>query len=236
MTNATNWDQFKPNLTLKYRIKETVNRIRYFNSNKIFCIGFNKTGTTSLKTAINELDFSIGSEYHAKFLFNNWVNREWNPIINYCKSAEFFQDSPFSLPYTFIPLDKAFPNSKFILTVRDNEEQWYNSLIRFHGKLWGNGNVPPSAEDLKNAKSKVYKGRPYHTILNIFDVDEREPYNKDVLIDSYLNHINNVKDYFRHRPNDLLIINVSIKEDYLKLCEFLNKEPVSDNFQWKNKT
>src|SRR5690606_2600609 len=149
----------------------------------------NKTGTTSLKIAMEEFGYIVGNEYHAKFLFNDWIIRDFRSTVNYCKSAEFFQDSPFSLPYTFIAMDQAFPNSKFILTVRDNDEQWYNSLIRFHGKLWGNGNIPPTSEDLKNATSNAYKGRPFHTIMNIYNVKESEPYQKNILIEAYNDHI-----------------------------------------------
>ena len=61
------------------------------------------------------------------------------------KTAQFFQDAPFS--YLYIFMDGALPNRKFILTVPDKEEEGYNSLIRFHGKLLGNGNIPPTVED-----------------------------------------------------------------------------------------
>jgi hypothetical protein len=226
----------KPQLLLKHRLVQPLKAIKAFGKDKVFCIGFNKTGTTSLKSAMHDFGYLIGSEYHAKFLFNDWLQRDWKPIIKYCRHAQFFQDSPFSLPHTFIPLDHAFPGSKFILTIRDDEEQWYNSLVKFHSKLWGNGNNPPTVDDLKNATTNAYKGRPYHTILNIFDVNEDNPYQKDILINSYLTHIEQVKAYFRHREDDLIIINVSKKEDYLKLCDFLGQKPIGHDFPWKNKT
>lgn len=222
--------------SLKRSVRTTINTVRVYGKPKIFGIGFNKTGTTSLKIAMDELGFVVGNEFRAKFLFDDWVKRDFSPIEKYCRSAQFFQDSPFSLPYTFVAMDQAFPKSKFVLTVRDDPEQWYNSLIRFHGKLWGNGNVPPTAEDLKRAKSKVYTGRPFHTLLNIYKVTESDPYNKEVLTKAYLDHIRFVEDYFRHRPHDLVKINVSEKGSYIRLCDFLKVEPKRNEFPWENRT
>jgi len=65
-------------------------------------------------------------------------------------TAQAFQDIPFSLPYTFQALDMRFPGSKFILTIRNNPDQWYHSLISFHSKLFGRGKVP-DYDDLKKA-------------------------------------------------------------------------------------
>jgi len=214
------------NLTTKEKFERFKNRLRVAGSQKVFGIGFNKSGTTSLKVAMRDLGYVVGVEYHAKFLFDDWVSRNWSPIIEYCNSANFFQDSPFSLPHTFIAMDQAFPGSKFILTIRDDEEQWYHSLVSFHSKRWGNGNIPPTGEDLKKARSNVYTGRPYHTLLHIFDVDESDPYKKDVLINAYK----------EHRKSDLVIINVKNSSDYFALCDFLGKPPKSDSFPWENRT
>ncbi|MFW5879427.1 MAG: sulfotransferase, partial [bacterium] len=179
--------------------------------------------------------YTIGNQRQAELLFDDWVRRDFKKIIRYCRTAQFFQDSPFSYPYTFIAMDQAFPGSKFILTVRDSAEEWYNSLIRFHGKLWGNGNIPPTAEDLKNA-TYIYKGRPYHTRFHVHDVPEDEPYKKDVLVDYYNTHNKNVKDYFRHRANDLLVINLKEPDGYTKFCNFLGCKNIRKGFPWENKT
>jgi hypothetical protein len=133
----------KTGLGIKRKAKNIWTGIRALGKPKIFCIGLNKTGTTSLKKEMALQGFTVGNQRQAELLFDDWVKRDFRRIVRYCRTARFFQDAPFSYPYTFIALDQAFPGSKFILTVRDNAEQWYNSLIRFHGKLWGNGNTPP---------------------------------------------------------------------------------------------
>ena len=216
----------KTGLELYRRVKTAISTIRAIGKPKIFCIGLNKTGTTSLQKEMLIQGFTVGSQRQAALLFDDWVKRDFRRIIRYCRTAQFFQDSPFSLPYTFIALDQAFPGSKFILMVRDDAEQWYKSLTRFHSKLWGNGKIP-TAQDLKNAVREdlkgtpMYRGRPYHTCFHVHDVPKNDPYKKEMLIDYYETHNKNVKDYFRHRPDDFLVINLKKSEDYGRFCQFI---------------
>ncbi|MFW6273111.1 MAG: sulfotransferase, partial [bacterium] len=163
--------ELKANIPLKIKkilknsykeLKIPYQKFRVYDKPKIFCIGLNKTGTTSLKMEMLELGFVTGDQRKAELLVEDWAKRDFSRLVKYCQTAQFFQDVPFSYPFTFIPMDQALPRSKFILTIRRSAEEWYHSLIQFHGKLWGNGNVPPTAEDLKNA-TYLYKGRPYRT-------------------------------------------------------------------------
>lgn len=135
------------NFKLKHIVKKMSDKLwvlMHRNNPKIFGIGNNKTGTTSLQKAMFDLGYKIGDQRTAELLHKEWSLRNFKPIVEYCKTAEFFQDIPFSKPFTFVALDQAFPNSKFILTVRDNPEQWYNSLVKFHSKLWGKDGRTPT--------------------------------------------------------------------------------------------
>lgn len=130
---------------------------------KYFCIGRNKTGTTSLKKAFEDLGFPIGDQRTAELLADKYYfEKNFLPIIKYCQSAQVFQDAPFSWPETFKHLDQAYPGSKFILTVRDNADQWHQSITRFHSKRFGNGHLP-SADQLRNAKY-INKGYMYKAV------------------------------------------------------------------------
>lgn len=220
---------------MKRKLINLYNAITVLGKQKIFCIGLNKTGTTTLKSALQELNIVMGSEREAKELLDPWMNRDFKPIIDYCKKAQGFQDSPFSLPYTYIILDYAFPNSKFILSVRDNAEQWYDSITRFHSKLWGTNGQIPTKEDLMSAINAT-KGRPWIVNRQLFNTPEKDPYNKKQLIEFYENYNRGVKDYFKNRDEDLLIVNVNKDNHYYELCNFLGKKPVRDKFPHKNKT
>nr|WP_319510899.1 sulfotransferase [uncultured Draconibacterium sp.] len=212
-------------------IKTTIKQ----DKTKVFGIGRNKTGTTSLKKAMKDLGYVVGNQRTAELLFDDWANNNYDPIISYCRTAQFFQDAPFSLPKTYKFLDEAFPNSKFILTVRNSSEEWYNSLIRFHAKLWGKNGRIPTKEDLMNA-NYIYKGRPWHVKRVTGITPEHDPYNKEKLIDHYEDYNTNVVDYFKNRPDDLLVLNVAEEGAYKKLTDFLGIQTLSDEFPWENKT
>lgn len=205
------------------------------NKEKIFCIGLNKTGTTTLEKVLKEFNYKLGNQIKGELLIEDWYKREFNEIIKLCNTADSFQDAPFSLPFTFIKLDQYFTNAKFILTKRDSPEQWYNSITKFHSKIWSDGENPPNIEQLKNAEYR-YKGYAYEVNRMLFNTPENDPYNKEKFVKYYNDHNDFVKEYFRSNPEKLLIINVAIKEDYLRLCEFLGKQPISNNFPWENKT
>ncbi len=202
---------------------------------KIFCIGTGKTGTTSVEKALKDLGYKLGDIPTGELLLKEYANRNFNPIIKFCKSADAFQDAPFSFPFTYIPLDISYPNSKFILTIRDNDEQWYNSLIKYHSKIHSkNGNVP-TEDDLKEASYR-YKGFAWEVRQKVFGIKSGEDvYHKQTFLDFYNHHNRMVKNYFKFRDN-LLVINLSNKNSYYEFCNFLNKEPLYDQFPWENKT
>lgn len=220
---------------LRTLARNTGNRVRLIgNHHKIFCIGLNKTGTTSVRRAWQDLGLIVGNQAEARDLLAPWLERDFAPIIQYCKSAQAFQDSPFSFPYTYIALDQAFPGSKFILTVRNDAEQWYKSITKFHGKKWANGAIP-TKEDLMEAINGV-KGRPWVVNRALFDTPEDQPYRKADFLDFYNRHIEDVTRYFKHRPNDLLVINLSERGAYQEFVDFLGVESQYHSFPWENKT
>lgn len=190
---------------------------------KVFCIGRNKTGTTSLLEAMKTLGYRVGDQPRAERLVEDWGRRDFRKIVRYCRSADFFQDVPFSLNFTFQAVDQAFPNSRFILTVRDDADQWFRSLTRFHTKLFGKGRLP-TAKDMKEFS---YRGRGWiwraHRI--IYDVDESNLYDRDRYVAHYEQHIDAVEDYFRGRPNDLLVLNLAQVDAMDRLGEFLGIDP-----------
>lgn len=205
------------------------------SKNKIFCIGLNKTGTTTIEKVLQEFNFTLGNQSEGEFLIHDWYKRDFKKIIRFCKRADAFQDIPFSLPFTFMFLELYFPKAKFILTIRDDAEQWYNSLTHFHANLWGNGKEIPTITQLKQAKYR-YIGFAYDANKMMFNTPIEEPYHKETLINFYSTHNTSVIEYFRSKPHKLLVINVANKTDYLKLCDFVDKEPIGDDFPWENKT
>lgn len=216
-------------------IKIQIKKILVKNKTKYFCIGRNKTGTTSIKKAFEDLGFIVGNQRKAEILYDKYYFKgEFQPIIDYCKTAQVFQDVPFSCPETFKFLDKAYPNSKFILTVRDSAEQWYESITKFHAKKIGKNGRIPTVEDLKNAEY-VRKGFMYN-VVRLHGTPDNDPYNKEIMINHYNNYNQSVIEYFKDRPNDLLVINLADDDAYQKFISFLGVESPYEDFPWENKT
>ena len=204
---------------------------------KVFCIGFNKTGTTSLQAAMEELGYVFGDQRTAALLApSTWPSRGFGPIIEFCATAEAFVDALFSFPYTFQAMDAAFPGSQFILTVRSSPDEWHKSLITAHGKSFAGGRVPPTARDLQQADRWLYKGRPWQMNRLLFDTPKDDPYQRSGLVSVYQNHNFSVIHYFRHRPNDLLVLDVSNESGYGLLCSFLDKKPTRKAFPHLNRS
>ena len=207
---------------------------RSFSKPKVFCVGCNKTGTTSLKRALSELGLVVGEQWLAERLIHDWGRRDFRRLFRYCRTAQAFQDVPFSWPFTYQALDQRFPGSKFILTVRDTPEQWYASLTRFHAALFGERCLSHVAH-LK-AAHYVRPGDVYEANRLLYDTPVDDPYNREALLARYNHHNGAVREYFRHRPGDLLVLNVAEPGAYDKLCDFLGRPRTGRDFPWENKT
>ena len=200
---------------------------------KVFCIVANKTGTTSLETALRDLGHRMGDQEAAQALIGSYAQRRFSNIAAFCRSADAFQDAPFSWQYTFMFLDQVFPDARFILSIRDSEEQWYNSLLRFHSKVFGQNGAIPTEDDLKRAQRA--EGRTAWDNFNVrHALIPGDPYNRHVLQTYYHDHNRMVMDYFRFRDN-LLVINLSEPNAYQNFCTFLGEKPLYDRFPWENR-
>lgn len=186
---------------------------------KVFCIGRNKTGTTSLASLLGQLGYRLGKQGTAEYMLDDWARRDFRKIIRYCRKADAFQDIPFSLNYTYQAVDSAFPGSRFILTVRNDADQWYDSLTRYHTKIVGVGRLP-TAEDLKQYSYRE-TGWLWKSQRLVYGIDEQSLYDKARYVQHYIDHIKDVTEYFRYRPDDLLTLNIEDEDAVDRLCAFL---------------
>ena len=194
--------------------------MRFFQAKpKIFCIGRNKTGTTSLELALQRFGYRLGDQAQAELYIEDWARRDFGRIIQLCRKADAFQDIPFSLPFTYQAVDAAFPGARFILSIRGSDEEWYSSLTRHHSRLAGTDQVP-TADDLR---SVAYRGAGWllRTQTLVYGVDESAVYDRKIYCHHYRRHNEQVLEYFRHRPQDLLVINVADEDAMPRLCRFL---------------
>jgi hypothetical protein len=208
---------------------------KYPFQGKIFCIGANKTGTTSLKKAFCDLGFPVGNQQEAELMLRDYIRKDFSGLIAYCQTAQVFQDVPFNWPEVYKTLDQHFPGSKFILSVRDSPEVWFQSLVTFHSRIFGDGKVP-TGQDLRNA-DYIWKGWIWEFISSKGLKDpENNPYDPEERMYFYSKHNEDVRAYFKDRPQDLLDINLNDPDAWKRFCQFINVHHQTGGFPWANKT
>ena len=172
---------------------------------KVFCIGFHKTGTTSLAVALKKLGYRVTGSFGTKDVdISEKVQRlAFEKVLEY----DAFQDNPW--PILYQELDKKFPDSKFILTCRSSES-WIHSQVRDFG--------------LTETPMRKW----------IYGVGCPEG-NQDIFIARYERHNREVLAYFKHRPDDLLVFELPQGDGWAELCPFLGHDIPDDSFPHANK-
>jgi hypothetical protein len=190
---------------------------------KVFVIGRNKTGTTSLAKVLTDLGYSVGYQHQAERLIEDWGVRDFRKLIRYCRFSDAFQDVPFSYHYTFQAMDAAFPSSKFILSVRGSEDEWFESLIRYQ-KLVNERRTGeyrlPTVEEIKQTTYN-YPDYAWRKRQLIGIGSENSTFPEKELKAYYTRHNDIIVDYFRNRPEDLLVLNLAEPDSMERLYVFL---------------
>ncbi|MGA9597729.1 MAG: sulfotransferase family protein [Acidimicrobiia bacterium] len=158
---------------------------------KVFGIGFHKTGTTSLARALRVLGYRVAGPFgvHDADISATVVAR----AIETAGEWDAAQDNPW--PIVFRDLDRAFPDSKFILTTRVTDD-WLRSVVRHFG-----GTTTPMREWVYGV------GDPAG--------------NESVYRERYERHNREVVEYFAERPQDLLVFRLADGDGWEELCGFL---------------
>ena len=178
---------------------------------KVFGIGWAKTGTTTLGKCLEILGFDHQSQDLS--LVKDIANNDLSRIIALAEKKESFEDWPWIMLYK--ELDETFPGSRFILTKRDSDK-W----IRSYRNMLTNQGDP---NDEINQTRRTLYGLPFPDV------------SKEQLIERYETHNSEVEHYFRERSKDLLIVNWEKGQGWKELCEFLGKEIPNEPFPQANK-
>lgn len=163
---------------------------------KIIGVGFQKTGTSTLREALKILGYRVKDCSERALI--PILKKNYKKILRIINHYDAIEDTPWYMIYK--ELDKKIPNSKFILTIRD-EESWYKSVSRHIG-------------DLRSAHHEWIYGRGKGLPKDY----------KENTIKIYTEHNREVLDYFKDRPDDLLVIDFTQGDGWEKLCHFLGKE------------
>ncbi len=175
---------------------------------KIIGVGFQKTGTSTLREALKILGYTVKDTSSRPII--PIIKGNYGKVLRMIKNYDAIEDTPWYMIYK--ELDALIPGSKFILTIRD-EESWYKSVSRQIGDLRS-----PQLEWIYGRG----KGLPKDDKANTIQV--------------YSDHNKEVMEYFKDRPEDLLVLDFTKGDKWEKLCAFLNKEVPAVAFPHANKT
>jgi Sulfotransferase domain len=176
---------------------------------KVFCIGLNKTATTSLHQALEALGFRSlhwgGPATRARI---ERAMAEGRPLVDDLAGFEAFSDIQV-LSDNFELLDRQYPGSKFILTTRELES-WIESRRRH---VLGN---------VARKQHRQYDG----DFLTVDDAAWTKQYD---------DHHARVHAYFADRPDDLLVMDIVAGDGYELLCPFLGLPVRDEPFPWRHR-
>ena len=163
---------------------------------KVFVIGFQKTGTTSLEYALEHLGYHVygGDKNLMKFTDSDELKAYIKKTL---KTWDAVQDMPW--PIFYKELYEIYPEAKFILTIRPTDK-WIRSVITYfasirvplHKKIYG----VPCAEGYEDRYIELYN-----------------QYNKDII------------EFFKQKPN-FLIMEMGKNFNYQTLGIFLDLEDI----------
>jgi hypothetical protein len=172
---------------------------------KVFCIGFHKTGTTSLAVALEKLGYRVTGPNGVRD--PNIAKNVYRMAHELVPQYDAFQDNPW--PIIFREMDGSYPGSRFILTLR-SPDSWISSQVKHFGR------------QTTPMRAWIYGvGCPQG--------------NESVYLKRFEEHNRAVQEYFKDRPSDLLVLNLSSGDGWEKLCPFLGADVPDIPFPHANK-
>jgi hypothetical protein len=173
---------------------------------KILGIGLSRTGTKSLTAALRCLGYNT-AHFPEGIKAIRFRNGQLDPDYDLLDDWQAMTDIPAAAIYKSV--DARYPDSRFVLTIRDREE-WLSSCER-HFSV---------------DRSQLYakRGLDYDTILDLRRyVYGRTDFSRDAFRERYERHIADAVEYFSDRPDRLLILDICRGGDWGELCAFLQK-------------
>lgn len=199
--------------------------------NKIFCIGYNKTGTTTIEAVLRLCGYNLPNQQEQEIrLTKQCFNCDYTGLKSFVSSYDAFQDLPFSQGEIYVAADALFPNSRFILTERDSGD-WFKSMTSFHKKVFNFETLENlSEQDVLTEFNYRYKGYSHQNKKRLLTNFVGEKgftnwgllYDKDYYINEYEQRNNRIKKYFQNSLNKLLVIDLTAEDTTEKICRFLN--------------
>jgi hypothetical protein len=175
---------------------------------KVFGVGLSRTGTRSLTEALHVLGFDTVHYPTDRATLDTLIRGDARfPLLEHYDGITDITVAPY-----YEDLDHAWPGSKFVLTVRD-EDSWLRSCHNHWTNPW--------------AYKKEGKGKEHQVYMDTQRFLEAAVYasykfNEDRFRRAYHRHVDNVTRYFTGRQGDLLVLDIVAGNGYEQLAPFLD--------------
>lgn len=212
---------------------------------KVFGIGLPRTGTTSLTHALTILGYRTIHSPHDRISrreISEYLRGNADEIqLTVLQSHDALSDIEVCAIYQ--GLDRAYPGSRFILTVRE-KSAWLDSIERVWKQLF----VPVPIDQLKSDEKEYSEFFPF-VLRRLLERTRRRRvpieslgaeetiayYDRHVLSELYDAYHDEVRSYFRDRPEQLLTLEITGGEGWEKLAPFLDAQVPREPFPFEMK-
>ena len=187
---------------------------------KVFIIGSIKTATTTAGHALEQLGLNHyhGGHKTANIMMPMVLSGEYEKIFDIIDQYDSFDDIPFSHGDFYKVLFERYPESKFVLTVRD-KISWSQSMIKQF--TWYNS---PLDAPLDKSHKLDWIGAYKHFELTYGDVIIST--NREYVMDIYEKRNKEIISFFENKLGKLLVLDIpknSSENNWKLLCNFLKK-------------
>jgi hypothetical protein len=177
---------------------------------KVFGIGLNKTGTTSLDHALTALGYSVhGPQKDLLKRCSPGNIAALDPVV---EAHDGFQDWPWPLYYREL-FERYGDDTLFVLTMRSSPERWFESQVN-------------------HAMTRALRKGEWDTFGYYRPFGRQKQY-----CDFYIRHNQAVRDFFRENNAEHRLLEICFETDdgWSLLCEFVGKPVPAGGFPHSNR-
>ena len=181
---------------VKLKLKDWIFNLTKNEKPKIFCLSFQRTGTTSTGVFFKDHNFRVATSSVSKM--NEWgrkyIEGNYEAVFESAafKTNDVFEDGPWWFGDFYKVLFHRFPDAKFILLERKHDK-WFDSMMRH--------------SDNKNPGNSFRHSKLYHREREFYNLNLNEKFiynnEKDNLLPLTEKHRKHYTDIYRLRNNEV---------------------------------
>lgn len=219
---------------IRSELKRINRRMTKKSGGKIFCLSYQRTGTTSVGRFFKEHGYHVANYQvnRARGWSEAWFDGDFDRIFRDREfvSHQVFEDNPWFFPEFYKVLFNRFPDARFVLFERDPED-WFASMLR-HSQGLSLGNSMRHAKVYRREWELYNFLEANNLSTNSTDVDNLLDMSgkKDQYISQYTLHNHEVKRFFQQKGAQSRLFTCRLEDDekWKKLGKFMGIKVASE--------